>query len=171
MGKFCLWFSKFSQDSVAQIRAHQYQIFFIKLWLKFCQYFHYYHFIIMTQNLPLLKFHIIYFKMHSSFLHGLKVSSHCEVLPNLFRVARKFSACPVSLLVLYHQLEWYFGSIYDSKTGCKCSTAIFLRYINIVLLDHIKMMAVTVARSWSINSQLLMNLVIISLILTSAGHI
>ena len=35
MGKFCLWFSKFSRDLVARIRAHQYEICFIKLWPNF----------------------------------------------------------------------------------------------------------------------------------------
>ena len=77
---------------------------------------------IISWQLLSLKIHVIYFKMHSSFLHGLKVSSH-----------------------------------WDSKTGCKCSTVLFLGNINIVLLDHIKMMAVTVARIWSISLQLLMN--------------
>ena len=82
--------SGFGKLKVAQIRAHQYQIFFIKLWPKFCQHVHYYQSIITTQKLLSLKFHVIYFKIHSPFLHGLKVSSHWEVLPNLSGVSRKF---------------------------------------------------------------------------------
>ena len=50
------------------------------------------------------KFHVKNLKMQSSFLHGLKRSSHREVVPNLSRVARNFCACEVSLLVIYHQL-------------------------------------------------------------------
>ena len=51
---------------------------------------HYYQLIIITQKLLSLKIHVIYFKMHSSFQHGLKMSSHCEVVPNLSGVTRKF---------------------------------------------------------------------------------
>ena len=50
---------------------------------------HYYQLIIITQKLLSLKIHVIYFKMHRSFRHGLKVSLHCEVLPNPSGVARK----------------------------------------------------------------------------------
>ena len=99
---------------------------------------HHYQLIIISQKLLSLKIHVIYFKMHSSFLHGLKVTSHCEVLVNLSREARKFCACQVSFLVLI------IGSndILDLDMTQRQAVSVI---INIALLDHIKIMAVTVA--------------------------
>ena len=69
--------------------------------------------------------------------------SHCEVFgPNLSRGTLKFFTCQVSLSVLYHPLQSYSGTRIDSKTGC--STVHLLGNIEIDLLDHIKMVAVTI---------------------------
>ena len=163
------------QDSIAQIRAHQFQIFFMKWLPKFCQHVHYYQLIIKTQKLPSLKFQI-YFKMHSPFLHGLKVWSHCEVLPNLSWVARKF--CAGQVLSCW----WFIFSSNDilnlyliHRQAVSVARFFFLENIIIVILDHIKIMAVTVALIWFTSLQLSMNssLAILSnsLIHTPAGHI
>ena len=128
-----------------------------------------------TQKLQSLKVHVIHFMMHVSFLRGLKVSSHCKVLPYPSRVARKFCACHVSLLVLIIS----FNDILDLdriQRQAVSEAQFFSQNIDIVLLDHIQMMAVTVALIQSLLSlQLLMNssLAILSnsLIYTPAGRI
>ena len=117
------------------------KFFFHKIVTKILSAFfvHYYQLIITTQKLLSLKFHVMYFKMHSSFLHGLKVSSHCEVLPNFFEVVRL--ACWCFIISSYDILDLDMIQRYAVSVN-----------MDIVLLDHIiiKMMAVTIALIWSI---------------------
>ena len=64
------------------------------------------------------------------------MSSHCEVLPNLFRLARKFCAGHVILLA-------DLGMIH--RQAVSVAQFFFSEIVDIAFLDHIKMMAVTVA--------------------------
>ena len=84
--------------------------------------------------------------MHSPFLHGLKVSSHGKVFPNLSWVARKFCAGQV---LSYWLFIFSSNDILDlymiHRQAVSVARFFFLGNIIIVTLDHIKIMAGTVA--------------------------